>query len=317
VNTPVAFFIFNRPDVTARVFAEIARARPSQLLVVADGPRPNQAGESDACTAARAIVERVDWRCEVLTNFSERNLGCKARLSSGLDWVFEKVETAIILEDDCLPHPTFFRFCEEVLEKYRDDERIMTINGHSFLPAGKTVRHSYYFSNYVHVWGWASWRRAWQFYDVQMKFWPVLREGRWLWDHLRHKTVAEYWRNQFDEVAGGRNDTWDYQWMFTCWAQNGLAVAPAVNLVSNIGFGNDSSHTREPTSAVAGLPVYEMPFPLSHPPYVIRDYEADDFESLYEYQCALDDVGLNRGMRHHLAATIRARLRSPITKTRF
>jgi hypothetical protein len=317
LNTPVAFIIFNRPDKTERVFAEIARARPPKLLVVADGPRPDRPGEHEACLAARSVIGRIDWPCEVLTNFAESNLGCKRRVSSGIDWVFDQVEEAIILEDDCLPHPSFFRFCEELLERYRDDERIMTINGHSFLPEGKKLPYSYYFSAYVHIWGWASWRRAWQYYDVEMKVWPLLRGARWLWDLVRHKTVAEYWQKAFDDVADGRIDTWDYQWMFNCWAQNGLAIAPAVNLVSNIGFGGASTHTHTKDYAFAESPLFEVKFPLRHPPYLIRDYEADDFESLHVYQCALDDVGLERGIRQQLASLIPARVRGGMKKGQF
>src|SRR5262245_26909140 len=132
MRTPVAFIVFNRPDLTERVFAEIARARPPKLLVVADGPRPDVAGEAEKCVATRAIIDRVDWQCDVLTNYSDRNLGCGRRPSSGLRWVFEQVEEAIILEDDCLPHPTFFQFCEELLERYRDDKRVMHISGNNY-----------------------------------------------------------------------------------------------------------------------------------------------------------------------------------------
>src|SRR6185369_14461868 len=165
LTTPVAFIIFNRPDTTEKVFAEIARARPPKLLVIADGPRAGRAGEADRCAATRAIIDRVDWDCKVLTNYSDVNLGCKNRVASGIDWVFEQVPEAIILEDDCLPDPTFFRFCEELLIRYREDERISQICGANFQFGRKRSNDSYYFSRYNHIWGWASWRRAWQHYD--------------------------------------------------------------------------------------------------------------------------------------------------------
>jgi hypothetical protein len=309
LNTPVAFIIFNRPDRTERVFAEIARARPAKLLVVADGPRPDRPGEREACLAARSVIDRIDWPCEVLTNFAESNLGCKRRVSSGIDWVFDQVEEAIIFEDDCLPHPSFFRFCEELLEKYRDDERIMAISGDNFQQRSGSTPYSYSFSRYLHIWGWASWRRAWQHYDVEMKLWPSIRDGVWLQDLLGYKTVAEYWQRTFDEVVAGQISTWDYQWLFACWTQNALSIAPNVNLVSNIGFGSDSTHTTRFDAAVAGLSTAEMSFPLRHPPYVIRDREADDFESQHLFKCALDDVGLQRGLRQHLAALITPQVR--------
>ena len=177
LETPVAFLVFNRPHTTDKVFSEIAAANPRKLLIVADGPRPDQPGEAERCVAVRAIVDRVDWDCEVLTNYSDINLGCKARISSGLDWVFDTVEEAIVLEDDCLPHPSFFRFCEELLVKYRDDERIAQIGGVNFQSGRRRTNYSYYFSRYAHIWGWATWRRAWRHYDVALKAWPLIRDG--------------------------------------------------------------------------------------------------------------------------------------------
>lgn len=156
LKTPVAFLIFNRPDTTRRVFAEIAKARPPKLLVVADGPRADHPDDVEKCAAVRAIIDGIDWDCKVLTNYSDINLGCKRRVSSGLDWVFDTVEEAIILEDDCLPHPAFFRFCEEMLNKYRDDKRIAMISGDNFQFGRKRTEYSYYFSRYPHIWGWAS-----------------------------------------------------------------------------------------------------------------------------------------------------------------
>ena len=181
LSTPVAFIIFNRPDTTARVFAEIAKARPPKLLVVGDGPRANRDGEADRVAEARAIIKNVDWPCEVLTNFSTPNLGCKKRVSSGIDWIFEQVEEAIILEDDCLPDPSFFQFCEEMLARYRHDDRIAMISGDNFLFGQVPVPESYYFSRYCHIWGWASWRRAWKDYDVNIPALAAIRtDGRWM-----------------------------------------------------------------------------------------------------------------------------------------
>lgn len=156
LTTPVAFIIFNRPDTTEKVFAEIAKAKPPKLLVIGDGPRVSRQGEAEKVAAARSIIQCVDWDCEVQTNFSDVNLGCKRRVSSGIDWVFEQVEEAIILEDDCLPDPTFFRFCEELLARYRHDQRIGMISGDNFQFGSRRNDDSYYFSKYVHIWGWAT-----------------------------------------------------------------------------------------------------------------------------------------------------------------
>jgi hypothetical protein len=274
LKTPVAFLIFNRPETTEKVFAEIAKAKPSTLLVVADGPRTDRPGEIEKCSKTRAIIDRVDWECEILTNYSDVNLGCKRRISSGLDWVFDTVEEAIILEDDCLPDPTFFRFCEELLEKYRDDERIAMISGDNFQFGRKRTEHSYYFSRYPHIWGWATWRRSWLNYDVNMKLWPKIRDGGWLKDFLDDTKNVRYWSEIFEKVHQGKIDTWDYQWTFSCWMQSALTILPNVNLISNIGFGSDALHTKE-KNRLAGMKTEPIMFPISHLRYMLRDSQAD------------------------------------------
>jgi hypothetical protein len=275
-KSPVGLLIFNRPETTKRVFAEIAKAKPRQLFVIADGPRRNRPGEDELCRAVRKTVENVDWECELSTNYAEENMGCARRVSSGINWVFENVEEAIILEDDCLPHPTFFRFCDEMLERYRNDERIMAISGDNFQFGRKRWEYSYYFSRYAHVWGWASWRRAWTHYDAQMSYWPMVREKGWLADILGDKGEAKYWTGVFDRTHEGKAGTWDYQWMFACWLHSGLSILPNVNLISNIGFGVNATHTGG-GGKVADIPTEDMSFPLTHPPILIRDSCADGY----------------------------------------
>ncbi len=273
--TPVILLIFNRPEKTERVFASIRAAKPSQLLIVADGPRETHPEDTQKCAATRAIVEQVDWECRVERNYSEINLGCKFRVSSGLDWVFSKVETAIILEDDCLPHPTFFRFCETLLEYYQRDERVMVISGNNFISNHQRSKSSYYFSRYINFWGWATWRRAWCHYDVEMCNWPSIREQNWLKDLLQDKRAVSYWSKIFDLTYQELIDTWDYQWVFTCWCQSGLSIVPNVNLVSNIGFGQESTHTSIDSKNASAIPASEMIFPLNHPTFFIADTRAD------------------------------------------
>jgi hypothetical protein len=278
LSTPVALMIYKRPDTTARVLAEIAKAKPPKLLVIADGPRPNIPGEAEEIAATRAVIEQVDWECEVLKNYADTNLGCGTRVSSGLSWVFNNVDEAIILEDDCLPHPTFFRFCEELLEKYRYDQRIMAISGDNFQPARRNS-YSYYFSSLAQVWGWASWSRAWQYYDFDISLWPKIREGNLLQNILSSSKTVNYWNYIFQNIFDKNFDTWDHQWVFTCFINNGLTIMPNDNLVSNIGFGPSATHTksRNKYSFFAFYPTKPMEFPLSHPPYIIRDKIADDF----------------------------------------
>lgn len=279
MKTPVAFLIFNRPDTTERVFEAIRQAQPPKLLVVADGSRADRPSEAEKCAAARAIIDRVDWDCEVLTNYSNFNLGCKKRVYSGLDWVFNSVEEAIILEDDCVPQPTFFWFCEELLQRYRYDERIMSICGLNVQFGREKTEYSYYFSHHYHCWGWATWRRAWRHYDVQMKLWPKIRDSGLLKDVLMDYRAVKYWTKFFQATYDDYIDTWDYQWIFASWVQSGLTILPNVNLISNIGFGVEATHTvnSSETSQYANMPVEAVNFPLKHPPFVIRNVEADNF----------------------------------------
>ena len=305
VKTPVAFFIFSRPHTTERVFAEIARAKPPKLLIVADGPRANRLGEAEKCAAARAIVDLVDWDCKVLKNYSARNLGLEDRVSSGLDWVFNTVERAIILEDDCVPHLSFFRFCDELLERYRDDERVMVISGDNFQFGRRRAEDSYYFSRHNHCWGWATWKRAWQHYDHDMNLWPNIRDAGWLKDLLSDRASVKYWTAILQSVYEGRINSWAYRWAFAWWAQSGLAILPNVNLVSNIGFRTDATHTTG-SSPLANMPVQAMDFPLRHPLFVIRDVQADDFTN----RITLPSAGVLTRAKRKAKRVIRRMLRA-------
>ena len=277
LKTPVAFLIFNRPDTTKKAFAQIAKVKPPKLLVVADGPRSDYPNDVEKCAAARAVIEDVNWPCEVLVNYADVNLGCQQRVSSGLDWVFTNVEEAIILEDDCLPHHTFFRFCENLLEEYRDDKRVMHISGDNFQFGRRRTEYSYYFSYYTHCWGWASWKRAWQHYDYHMTLWPTVKKGEWLRDILKNERAFRYWENIFQKVHDGLVNSWAYRWQFTCWTLSGLTVLPGVNLVSNIGYREDATHTKFSDTKFANMTTGFMSFPLCRPTFIVRDVQADDF----------------------------------------
>ena len=274
LSTPVAFIIFNRPDITERVFEAIAQAKPKKLLVIADGPRFPE--EAEKCQRTRAVIDKVDWDCEVLTNFSEKNLSSPVRCSSGLDWVFSEVEEAIILEDDCLPSPSFFDYCQTLLEYYRNDERIMHISGNNFQLGNNKINYSYYFSKYAHGWGWATWQRAWKYFDLTIQTWPEFKQAKLL-DTLCKGDEKKFWIKTFDKVYYKKSVHWDYAWWYSCWAQNGLVILPASNLVSNIGFRPDATHTRDNSAIIANIPVQQMHFPLKHPPHVIRNVQADKF----------------------------------------
>jgi hypothetical protein len=275
LTTPVAFIIFNRPETTERVFDEIRRAQPTKLYVIADGPRATRAGEAERCQAARAVLNRVDWDCEVITNFSETNLGCKGRVSSGIDWFFQHEEEGILLEDDCVPHPTFFRFCQEMLEYYRHDQRVAVVCGANYRL--KRTDYSYYFSRYLPITGWATWRRTWQYYDIDMKLFPEVRDNGLLADMIGEPHLVKYWTKVFQSTYDGNETTWDYQLEFAVWLQGMVSVIPNYNLITNIGFGADATHITDTDHPTANVPLEGMPFPLRHPPYIIRDRNFDTY----------------------------------------
>lgn len=281
LNTPVALVIFNRPDTTAQVFAAIAKAKPPILLIIGDGPRPERPGEKEKVEATREIVRGVDWDCEVLTNISDSNLGCGKRPASGFDWLFQQVDEAIILEDDCLPHPSFFQFCEEMLNRYRHDPRIGVISGDNFQFGYSNTDDSYYFSRYVYPWGWATWKDRWQgSYDYSISTWPYVREAGLLKGLFTNPTEVAHWTHIFDLVYKGKlKSCWDYQWMLACWLQGRLSVLPNRNLISNIGFEPNATHTvRE--SELASMSTESMNFPLKHPHWLVANHALDarDFQ---------------------------------------
>jgi hypothetical protein len=274
MQTAVLFLVFNRPDTTTQVFEAIRKAKPPRLYVAGDGARMNLDGEIEKVNQVRKIATNVDWPCELKTLFREVNLGCKTAVSSAITWFFEHEEQGIILEDDCLPHLDFFNFCETLLERYANNNRVWVITGNNFQNGVKRGDASYYFSRYNHVWGWASWRRAWQQADMEIKFWPKWKKSKewenfWLKDEVR-----EYWMKIFDTFYSGKIDTWDYPWTACVWYYGGLTATPNVNLVSNIGFGKLATHTtnsKSPFSRMVTRPLN----PIYHPKAVIKNNEAD------------------------------------------
>lgn len=278
MKSPVLFLIFNRPDTTARVLDAIRLARPSRLYVAADGPRMGRQAEAALCEQARQLIASVDWPCEVKTLFRDQNLGCKKAVSQGINWFFEHEEQGVILEDDCLPEPSFFDYCDELLERYKDDPRVMCISGDNFVAEGGgiAVPDSYYFSSFIHIWGWASWRRAWTGYDVDMKGWSVAScEAMLARRFPRNAPLRRYWLDVFQKVASGGIDTWDYQWTYRCWSQEGVACLPGTNLISNIGFDARATHTLDPENKLANMSVHAMSKPLRHPSQVKPHAVAD------------------------------------------
>jgi len=243
LNTPVALFIFNRPSLTRLCLQAIAAVRPKMLLIIGDAARSED--EELLVSQTRDLIKQLTWECDISVNFATNNMGCKLRVSTGLDWVFSQVEEAIILEDDCIADASFFHFCEIMLERYRYDKSVMHIGGVNF-QFGKLVGDGgYYFSKYAHIWGWATFRRAWKWYDVEMSSWP--NSGvKVLESVIRNDKELIYWKERLNGAFEGVIDTWDYQWQYAIWSKGGKCVVPQQNLVKNIGFGNGATHTVQP-----------------------------------------------------------------------
>lgn len=270
---PIAYVIFNRPGHTRETFSVIRAQRPTKLFIIADGPRAGHPTDAQQCAETRAIVDQIDWPCEVHRNYADQNMGCKLRVSSGLDWVFEHVEAAVILEDDCVPNVDFFNYCDDLLVRYAEDTRVWVVTGNNFQDGKKRGEAAYYFSKYNHCWGWATWRRAWQYYRVDMPFWPAWRDSAGWLKKMSDRAERDTWTNIFDRVYRDEIDTWDYQWTACVWYYGGLTATPNVNLVTNIGFGPDATHTIT-NNDQAGLPVFPLG-PLTHPQKIEANAYAD------------------------------------------
>lgn len=276
-DVPILFLIFNRPDTTSAVFDVIKMVKPKKLFIAADGYRKEITGEKELCLESRKVIDKIDWECEVKTLFREENLGCKRAVSSAIDWFFENVDEGIILEDDCLPDPSFFKYCKELLSYYRNNEKIMCISGDNFQNGTKRGNSSYYFSIYPHCWGWATWKRAWDKFDIEMKTFPKFAENKMINNILHTAEERGYWLYKFRRSFEGTRNSWAYIWTYTCFSYSGLTCLPNVNLVTNIGFGDSATHTVSSNQNYASLKTKSISFPLVHPKTIIPNIEADQY----------------------------------------
>lgn len=276
-DTPILFIIFNRPTETKIVFESIRRIAPAKLYIAADGPRQSRPSDQEKCAETRSVVSMVDWPCKVSTIMSENNMGCGKAVSEAISWFFDHEEQGIILEDDCVATDSFFRFCEELLKKFKYDTRIMHIGGTNHNPAFcRDPEYSYFFSQVGHMWGWATWRRAWALYDITMKIFPEISEKGYFKDLYPNAFVRKYSTNNFLKTYKKKLDTWDYQWEFTRLINSGLSIVPKYNLVENIGFGPDATHTFSNKNYFDLAHTKELSFPLSHPPFIIKDTKSEN-----------------------------------------
>lgn len=275
-NTPILFIVFNRPDVTVQVFSKIRETKPKYLFIAADGPRSEKDGEAELCKQTREILQDIDWPCELKTLLREENLGCGKAVSEAITWFFDNVEQGIILEDDCLPNQSFFTYCENLLDYYKNEPRVMHIGGTNSQFGKIRGKYSYYFSKYPHIWGWATWKHSWEKYkysfskDDDKKLDNIFKSY-----HFTQKEI-EYWKHHWDIVNGeNKINTWDIQWTFTCWFNNGITIVPNTNLITNLGFSSNATHTKS-DSDLANLPTKDIGI-IEHPTSFSIDVKADDY----------------------------------------
>lgn len=313
-TTPILLIAFNRPDITQRVFDEIKKIKPKQFFMSVDGPRDTKPGEDVLCQTTRDIVKQVDWDCEIKTYFPEKNAGIQG-IHSGptmaINWFFEHVEEGIIFEDDCLPDPSFFQFCQEMLEKYRTNEKIMHISGDNFQFGAKRGDASYYFSIIPSTWGWATWRRAWKHFDPLLKSFPKFRDENKISTIIQEKDAQRVWLDTFRKEYYGEWKTWDYEWIYSIWSHGGLSIIPNVNLISNIGFGTQATHTFSKESKFADIPTENIQFPLIHPEEIQPNDEADRF--IFETQFA-NTKPLKRKIKDYILRKMSRNLKNTIKK---
>jgi hypothetical protein len=281
-DTPLLLIAWRRPHTLRQVIDAIRPVAPTRLFVACDGPNPERPGEAEKVAATRRVIEQeIDWPCQIERLYSDVNQGCRLGVSRAITWFFEQVEEGLILEDDCVPHPDFFPYCTTLLERYRHDTRVWCISGTNFQNGQWRGDGSYYFSRYNHCWGWASWRRCWQHYDAELSQWPTLRDSGLLKTIFEDFTERQYWSSIWQRLMDeNRPDSWAYRWTFTCLASGGLTALPNSNLVSNVGFGPDGTHTTriaDSTIALQGLAE------LNHPAFVLRNLEADRYSFYHHF----------------------------------
>lgn len=273
MKTPVVLIIYHRPSLVKKVVDAIREAKPHDVFVVADGPKDKI--DEELCLQTRKEIDKIDWECEVHKKYSSRNLGLRNNVANGLNWVFDKVDRAVILEEDLLIDKSFFRFCDELLEKYENNDKIISISGNNFLFGEVNIKESYYFSKYVYSWGWATWRRAWKLYDNGMKDWLSIRKTNYLKNYFKNFSFALYWEQIFDLVYKRDINSWAYCWMFTAFKNTKFTIVPNKNLVSNVGYGKEATNTFFRTRTM-NMKTEAVSFPLIHPKNISTNLKADN-----------------------------------------
>lgn len=285
LKTPVLLLIFNRPESTQQVFTKIRQAAPTKLFVAADGPRDNRPEDQALCTQTRQIIDQIDWPCEVKTLFRDKNLGCGVAPSEAITWFFSHVDQGIILEDDCVPHESFFHFCEAMLDYYKNDTRVMHIGGTS---NNCSRDNSYYFTRIPRIWGWATWARAWKAYDFHMKSLPKFEKNQEIKNIFPQEILQITWGSTFKKVykQAHKNPTvWDFQWTYTVLSQHGLCITPTKNLICNIGFNEHATHTTQCDPLLGNQTTEALDIEkLAHPAFILPNKQDEMWMMKHVFQ---------------------------------
>lgn len=285
LKIPVLFLLFNRMDTTKQVFEAIRKAKPARLYIACDGAHKEKKKEADKVNAIRDyVLTNIDWDCEVNTLFRDNNLGCKRAVSEAITWFFKHESQGIILEDDCLPSQSFFWFCEEMLNHYKDDLRVWHISGNNFQWGKKRGSADYYFSNYTHIWGWATWADRWKEYDVTINTLKEFKKTQQIKNIFDNRREQKFWLSAFEMVNTDKISAWDYQWSYCAFINHGLSILPNKNLVKNIGFSEGATHTHDLESKMANIATNELVFPIEHPKFIIRNKEADKLTAVDQFE---------------------------------
>lgn len=302
LTTPILFLLYRRLDTTQRVFNKIRKAKPKKLFIAADGPRKGSVGEAEKCQAVRNIVKQVDWHCEVHTLFRKDNLGLKLAISSAIDWFFKNVEAGIILEDDCLPNQSFFWFCQELLKKYQEDERIMMIAGSCPPLDNINKAESYYFSRLAGIWGWATWRRAWKYFDIKLKDFPIFKRQEQIKNIFYDKNTRSFWLAKISQVYQG-GQSWAFAWAYSILVQNGLCICPTRNLISNIGWGPGAINSKYSGSVFEVIKTENIK-KIIHPSFIVPNMEVDRLGTIMAAKEQMPTLFIKGKIRHKIIPAI-------------
>ena len=276
------FLAFNRPDLLERVLANLHGTQKRKVFASIDGPRPDRPGDRERCARVRAVIDTISWASECHVKAEETNLGCGPAVASAISWALREVPEIIVIEDDCLPHPSFLSFCDELLERYRHDERVMHIAGTNWgADDGRYAGYSYAFSSFAPIWGWATWRRAWDLYDYDLESWPRVKRSGLAAGMAVSPRFRRLLERDWELVRAGRG-TWDHQWQYAVLRHHGLSVSPATNMLINIGQRADATQQQGRDRILSSSNLDEMEFPLRHPPEVARNASVESvFERIY------------------------------------